>query len=337
MRRVLVAARKPTAVPVSIDPCVLASGHDTIFEGSEIEGTLSPRLGQTQAAGREDLLGVDANHKAPAKEASGDGGCGARTDPRQAFPERGNASKLAAQAPSGQRGPHPRRASRGFRGSVRGGGLHLHQRQSHLRPARWRLAAQKKSQVASERDEEARGLWRWLASRFDARRLVFVDESGFHTSMRRLRARAPKGKRAYGKVPRNRGKNATLIASIALQGAMGESMSVEGGTDALAFETYVEHFLAPSLGEGQVVLDGLGAHKTDRAKELIEGRGADLVFLPSYSPEMNPIEEAFSKIKQLVRKEGARVREVLVEAIARALAAVRLEDAAGWFAHAGYR
>jgi transposase len=168
---------------------------------------------------------------------------------------------------------------------------------------------------------------------------VFVDESGFHTSMTRLRARAPKGKRAYGKVPRNRGKNTTLIASITLEGGMGESMSIEGATDSEAFEAYVEHFLTPSLCEGQVVvLDRLGAHRTDRVKQLIEGRGADLVFLPSYSPEMNPIEEAFSKIKQLlVRKAGPRVREALVETIGRALATVRLEDAAGWFAHAGYR
>ena len=199
------------------------------------------------------------------------------------------------------------------------------------------MATQKKSQIASERDEQKRGLWRWLASRFDARRLVFVDESGFHTSMTRLRARAPKGKRAYGKVPRNRGKNTTLIAAITLEEAMGESMSVEGATDSEAFEAYVEHFLAPSLREGQVVvLDKLGAHRTQRVTELIEARGADLVFLPSYSPDMNPIEEAFGKIKQLVRKEGARVREALVEAIARALAAVTIEDAAGWFAHAGY-
>ena len=118
---------------------------------------------------------------------------------------------------------------------------------------------------------------------------------------------------------------------------MGESMSVEGATDALAFETYVEHFLAPSLCEGQVmVLDGLGAHKTQRVTELIEARGADLVFLPSYSPDLNPIEEAFSKIKQLVRKLGARVREALVEAIGRALAEVTIEDTASWFAHAGY-
>jgi DDE superfamily endonuclease len=151
-------------------------------------------------------------------------------------------------------------------------------------------------------------LWRWLASRFDARRLVFVDESGFNTSMTRLYARAPKGRRAYGKVPRNRGKNTTLIAAITLEGAMGESVAIEGATDAKAFEAYyVEHFLAPSLEEGQVVvLDGLGAHRTDRVRELIEARGADLLFLPSYSPDLNPIEEAFSKIKTLVRKAGAR-------------------------------
>ena len=180
-------------------------------------------------------------------------------------------------------------------------------------------------------------MWRWLASHFDAKRLVFVDESGFHTSMTRLRARAPKGKRAYGKVPRNRGKNTTLIAAITLEGGMGAPMTVEGATDSEAFEAYVEHFLAPTLREGQVVvLDGLGAHRPKRIRELVEARGADLVFLPSYSPELNPIEEAFSKVKALVRKEGARLSEALVEAIGRALAAVTAEDAAGWFAHAGY-
>ena len=155
--------------------------------------------------------------------------------------------------------------------------------------------------------------------------------------MTRLYARAPRGRRAYGQVPRNRGKNTTLIAAITLEGAMGESVAVEGATDAEAFEAYVEHFLAPSLEEGQVVvLDRLGAHRTQKVRELLEGRGADLVFLPSYSPDLNPIEEAFSKIKQLVRKAGARTREALVEAIGRALAAVTPEDAAGWFAHAGY-
>jgi transposase len=140
--------------------------------------------------------------------------------------------------------------------------------------------------------------------------------------------------------PRNRGKNTTLIASLTLKGGMGESMAVEGATDSQAFEAYVERFLAPSLREGQVVvLDRLGAHRTEKVRNLIEERGgADLVFLPSYSPDLNPIEEAFSKIKQLVRKVGARTREALfLEAIARALAAVTPEDAAGWFAHAGYQ
>jgi transposase len=109
--------------------------------------------------------------------------------------------------------------------------------------------------------------------------------------MTRLYARAPKGKRAYGKVPRNRGKNTTLIAAITLEGAMGAPMTVEGATDTQAFEAYVEHFLAPTLGKGQVVvLDGLGAHRPSRIRELIESKGADLVFLPSYSPDLNPIE-----------------------------------------------
>src|SRR5918996_2266998 len=132
---------------------------------------------------------------------------------------------------------------------------------------------------------------------------VLKDESGFNTSMRRLRARAPRGKRAYGKVPRNRGKNTTLIASITLEGGMGESVAIEGATDAKAFEAYVERFLAPSLKEGQVVvLDGLGAHRTEKVRDLVEARDAQLLFLPSYSPDLNPIEEAFSKIKSLIRK-----------------------------------
>ena len=118
---------------------------------------------------------------------------------------------------------------------------------------------------------------------------------------------------------------------------MGESMAIEGATDALAFEAYMERFLAPTLKEGQVVvLDGLGAHRTEKVRELVEARGAQLLFLPSYSPDLNPIEEAFSKIKGIVRKVGARTREVLIEAIELALAAVTPGDAAGWFAHAGY-
>jgi transposase len=198
------------------------------------------------------------------------------------------------------------------------------------------VAAQKKSKIAQERDEGARALWRWLVSRFDVRRLVFVDESGMHTSMDRLRSRAPKGERAYGKVPRNRGKNTTLIASMSLSG-MGESMCVRGATDSEVFEIYVEHFLARTLSEGQVVvLDNLGAHRPKRIRELIEERGAELVFLPSYSPDLNPIEEAFSKIKNILRKVGARTHEALIEAMSGALSAVMPWEAAGWFDHCGY-
>lgn len=178
-----------------------------------------------------------------------------------------------------------------------------------------------------------------MASRFDARRLVFVDECGTHIALSRLYQRAPRGERAYGRVPRNRGKNMTLMAAITLEGAISEeaAMVIEGATDAQIFERYVEHFLAPALCEGQVVvMDRLSAHRTQKVRELIEGRGAELVFLPSYSPDLNPIEEAFSKIKAILRKMGARTHETLIEAIAEALRAITPEDAAGWFRHCGY-
>ncbi len=139
-------------------------------------------------------------------------------------------------------------------------------------------------------------------------------------------------------MPKNRGKNLTLIASMSLYG-MGESMCVEGATDAKAFEVYVEHFLAPSLCEGQVVvMDNLGAHRPKKIRELIEARGAELVFVPSYSsPDLNPIEQAFSKIKNILRKLRARTHEALLEAREEALSKVTPADAAGWFNHCGYQ
>jgi len=128
--------------------------------------------------------------------------------------------------------------------------------------------------------------------------------------MTRLRARAPRGERAFGSVPRNRGKNTALIASMTLEGAMGECMAVEGSTKALVFEAYVERLLAPSVRPGRiVVMDNLGAHKTERVRELIEGRGCELWFLPAYSPDLNPIEEAFSKVKAYLRRRRRRARE----------------------------
>jgi transposase len=139
-------------------------------------------------------------------------------------------------------------------------------------------------------------------------------------------------------VPKDRGNNLTLIASMSLHG-MGESMCIEGATDAKAFEAYVEHFLAPSLCEGQVVvMDNLGAHRPKRIREFIEARGAYLVFVPSYWPDLNPIEqEAFSKIKNILRKLGARTHEALLEAMEEALSKVSPADVAGWFDHCGYQ
>jgi transposase len=138
-------------------------------------------------------------------------------------------------------------------------------------------------------------------------------------------------------VPRGRGKNTTLLASVSLEG-MGPSLAVEGATTAVVFEAYVEKVLAPSLEEGRVVvMDNLGDHRPKRVRELIEGRGCQLLYLPSYSPDYNPIEEAFAKIKGLLRQAAARTKEALVEAIRAALSAVSAQDARGFFEHAGYR
>ena len=160
-----------------------------------------------------------------------------------------------------------------------------------------------------------------VAATLDVRRLVFVDECGTHTSLAPLYAWAPRGRRAYAKVPRNRGKNTTLLASISVEG-MGPCVMVEG-TPAEVFEAYVEQVLAPMLKEGQyIVMDNLPAHKGKKVRELVKARGCRLLFLPPYSPDLNPIDEAFSKVKANLRRARARSRETLVGAIGRAICAV---------------
>ncbi len=115
-------------------------------------------------------------------------------------------------------------------------------------------------------------------------------------------------------------------------------MAVGGATTSRVFETYVERVLAPSLNEGQiVVMDNLGAHRPKRVRELIEERGCELIYLPSYSPDLNPIEQALSKIKHILRKIAARTKELLIEATGCALAAVSVQDVRGFFVHCGYR
>jgi len=177
-----------------------------------------------------------------------------------------------------------------------------------------------------------------VAQSLDARRLVFVDEMGTNISLSPLYAWAPKGERARWSVPRNRGSNTTVLSSMTLEG-MGPSLTVEGSTTSVVFEAYVEQVLAPTLRRGQVVvMDNLSAHKGERIRELIEERGCELLYLPSsYSPDLNPIEQAFSKIKRLVRKVEARTKEALVEAIGSALSAVSSKDARSFLEHCGYR
>jgi transposase len=190
--------------------------------------------------------------------------------------------------------------------------------------------------AASERDEAVRQQWRDDTRQLDVSRAVFVDESGTHLAMTPLYGRAPRRERALGRAPRNRGRSTTLVAALTVAG-MGPAMTVEGGTDQAVFEAYVEQGLAPTLAPGQVViLDNVGAHLSRRARELIEARGAHVVFLPAYSPDLSPIELAFAKIKEHLRRAEARTREALEEAIAAALAAVTAADARGWFAHCGY-
>src|SRR3712207_6541060 len=172
--------------------------------------------------------------------------------------------------------------------------------------------------------------------RLDPGCLVFVDEMGTHTSLAPVYAYAPVGERAFFKIPRNRGKNTTLLASLSQEG-MGPSMAVEGPTTSRVFETYVERLLAPALHPGQVVvMDNLGAHRPKRVRELIEERGCELLYLPSYSPDFDPIEEAFAKIRGLLRKGEARTREALVEAIGWAISVVTTKDARGFFEPCGY-
>ncbi len=165
---------------------------------------------------------------------------------------------------------------------------------------------------------------------------MFVDECSTNIAMVPRYARAPKGRRAFGKAPRNWGTNVTLISSITLEG-MGPSLSIEGSADGDSFSLYLEEVLCPALRRGQiVVMDNLSVHKSKRVRDLIEQRGCELWFLPGYSPDLNPIEEAFSKAKGILKKAKARTLDSLFEATARALRAVGKPDARGFFGHCGY-
>lgn len=170
----------------------------------------------------------------------------------------------------------------------------------------------------------------------DSTALVFVDESGTNLAMTPRYGRAPRGERVVGAAPRNHGKNTTLVAALTLDGITA-AMTVEGAMDRLAFDAFVAQVLVPALRPGQVVIwDNLSVHKSDDAQRLIADAGCHLLWLPPYSPDYTPIEQAFSKLKAALRRTGARTREALDDAITAALATITGTDAAGWFAHCGY-
>jgi transposase len=170
----------------------------------------------------------------------------------------------------------------------------------------------------------------------DATQLVIVDETGSNIGLTAVYAWAPHGERASGSVPRNYGKNTTLLASLSLSG-MGAAMILEGASDTLAFEYYVEQILAPSLRSGQtVIMDTLSSHTGSKFRQAIQARRCHLWFLPAYSPDLSPIEEAFSKLKTFLRRVGARTREDLWQALADVLQTITSQDALGWFTHCSY-
>jgi transposase len=186
------------------------------------------------------------------------------------------------------------------------------------------------------RNEEERAAWREAVATRDPQQFVFVDESGTHTALTRLYGWAPHDQRASGSVPRNHGKNVTLVAALTPNGLQTPWM-IEGAMDTETFEWYITEQLAPSLSPGQVVvLDNLSAHKAASIREALEVRGCSLLYLPPYSPDFTPIEQAFSKLKAILRGLGARTREALEEAVRLAIEAITRADAAAWFAHAGY-
>jgi transposase len=148
--------------------------------------------------------------------------------------------------------------------------------------------------------------------------------------------RAPRGQRVVGTAPRNHGKNTTLVAALSLAGIT-TAMTVEGAVDRAAFDAFVAQALAPTLRPGQIVIwDNLSVHKSVAAQQVLADRGCQLLWLPPYSPDFNPIEEAFSKLKTALRRIGARTRDDLEAAITASLRTITADDSTGWFAHCGY-
>jgi transposase len=182
-----------------------------------------------------------------------------------------------------------------------------------------------------------REAWKAKIKGIDLSRFVFIDESGAKTNMTRLRGRCKGGSRLYDSTPHAHWETTTMIAALGPNGPMAP-MVIEGATDAAVFRAYVKHVLVRALKPGQiVVLDNLASHKGQEVQETIEAAGAELWFLPPYSPDLNPIEKMWSKVKEFLRAAKARVAEELYQAVGIALDQITPQDAQGWFTSCGYR
>ena len=202
------------------------------------------------------------------------------------------------------------------------------------------MAAEKKSLHASERDteENRQGREAFLAAiaTVAPQKLKFLDESGVTTQMTRLWGRAPRGERVQEATPDGRWQVLTTLGTMSLRG-MEAVMTVASATDGDVFHAYVEQVLCVTLQAGDVVvMDNLSAHKVAGIRELMAARGAQPVYLPPYSPDLNPIEQAWSKFKQFLRTAKARTAEALDQAITEALKTITADNAQAWFRHCGY-
>jgi transposase len=194
----------------------------------------------------------------------------------------------------------------------------------------------KKTVAAAERDEIARQVWRELAKTLPVERVTVFDESGTQLDMSSPYARAPRGERAYATERRNTGHNMTLLAGITLAGITAPFV-VEGSVTTAVMETYVRQVLLPTLQAGDIIiLDNLSVHPTWAVTQLFTDQGCRVLFLPAYSPDFSPIENAFSKIKSVLRRLRAQTVDTLLEAIGQAIDTITPQNASRYFTHAGF-
>ena len=183
----------------------------------------------------------------------------------------------------------------------------------------------------------ARVAYRAVVAPLAPEMFVFVDECGVATNLVRRYGRAPKGERAVGQAPYGRWERLTILGGLSLTLGLGACLAVEGAADTPAVMAFVEQVLVPTLTPGQiVVMDNLAPHKRPAVRRAIEAAGCRLLLLPPYSPDFNPIERAWSKLKTLLRGMGARTKEALTAALAAVLDRLTAADTRSWFAHCGY-